>query len=83
MVRDGGRLIAVSGDRLISERGVQVGTVPYDVDVRDDVAQLLKQIAARELRVEIERVYPFAEAPAALAKVQTRHARGKIVLRLE
>lgn len=83
VVRDDGALITISGDRLASERGVHVEMVPHQTDVREELAQLMTQIAAGELRVEIERVYPFEAAPAALAKVQTRHARGKLVLRLE
>ncbi len=82
VVRDGGRLITVSGDRLVADRGIRVEMIPHDVDVRDQLTQLMTEIAVGQVRVEIERIYPFEEAPAALAKVQTRHARGKIVLRL-
>ena len=34
------------------------------------------------LRLEVEQIYPFDSALEALTKVQTRHARGKIVLSL-
>ena len=83
LVRDGGTLITISGDSVEPERGIHLQTVPHQMDVRKGMAQLMTDIAAGELRVEIERVYPFEDAPAALAKVQTRHARGKLVLRLE
>ncbi|MEO7126518.1 MAG: NADP-dependent oxidoreductase [Nakamurella sp.] len=82
VVRDGGVVVAVSGDQVHSERGVQVRGVPHQMDTRGEMAQLLTDIAAGEILVEIEHVYPFEEAPAALAKVQMRHARGKLVLRL-
>ncbi len=42
----------------------------------------MTKVAAGEVRVQVERVYPFEEAAAALAKVTTRHARGKVVLTL-
>ncbi len=82
VVRDDGRLIAISGDRLTSERGIHAEMVSSQADVRDGLVQLMTQIAAGELHVHLERVYPFEDAPAALAKVQTRHARGKLVVRL-
>ncbi|GHE32866.1 NADPH:quinone reductase [Streptosporangium violaceochromogenes] len=83
VVRDGGKLIAVSGDVVAPERDVHVEAVPHGTDVRGELTRLMTEIAKNEKRVEIERVYPFEEAQAALAKVQTRHARGKLVLRLE
>ncbi|PRZ42802.1 NADPH:quinone reductase-like Zn-dependent oxidoreductase [Antricoccus suffuscus] len=83
VVRDGGSVVSISGDIVEPERGVHVQTVPYQTDVRDELADLMAQIASREMHVEVERVYPFDNALDALAKVQTRHARGKLVLRFE
>ena len=83
VLKDAGVLISISGDAQISERGVRMSGVPYLMDVRDELVQLMTDIAEGELRVELERVYPFEQALAALAKVQTRRARGKQVLRLE
>lgn len=82
VVRDGGTVVAISGDVVPSERGVTVANIPYDVDVHDELVQFLVAIDKGEYRVELEHVYPFEEAQAALAKVQTRRARGKLVLRL-
>lgn len=82
VVRDGGRLITISGDRPAAERGVQVAMVSHEVDVRDELEQLMADVATQRIRVVIERVYPFEDALAALAKVQSRHARGKQVLRV-
>lgn len=83
MVRSGGTLITISPGRLAAERGVHVEMVLHQMDVRNELALLMTQLAAGELPVEVERVYPFENALDALAKVQTRHARGKIVLRLD
>jgi NADPH:quinone reductase-like Zn-dependent oxidoreductase len=82
VVRDGGRLIAVSGDQLPPQRRVQAETVSHLLDVHDELVQLMHDIAGERIRLVVERVYPFAEAQAALAKVQTRHAQGKVVLSL-
>ncbi len=55
---------------------------PHETDVRAELVDLMAKVAAGEVRVQVERVYPFEEAAAALAKVTTRHARGKVVLTL-
>lgn len=83
VVRDGGQLIAVSGDQLPFQRRVQVEVVSHLLDVHDELVQLMNDIAGQEIQLVTERVYPFTEARAALEKVQTRHARGKVVLSLE
>ncbi|MFD4348598.1 NADP-dependent oxidoreductase [Streptomyces coelicoflavus] len=83
VVRDGGVLVTVSGDVVTPERGVRVRVVPHDTDIREGLVRLTEEIARGDKRVEVERVHPFDEAPAALAKVRTGHARGKIVLRLD
>jgi NADPH:quinone reductase-like Zn-dependent oxidoreductase len=54
----------------------------YDADVRDELYALMKDIVSGDLKLVIEQTYPFGDALAALAKVQTRRARGKIVLSL-
>lgn len=82
-VKDGGRLVTVSGDLVTPVRGVHTQVVPHDTDVQDELARLMTEIARGTKRVVIERVYPFDEALAALAKVRTRHARGKLVLRVK
>lgn len=83
VVRDGGKLVSISGDQLAPERGISAEMVPYDVDVSDELVRMLELIASGGLRVEIKKIYPFSDALSALAKVQTRHARGKVVLNLE
>ncbi|GAA5226454.1 NADP-dependent oxidoreductase [Paeniglutamicibacter antarcticus] len=83
VVKDGGSLVSVSGDSVSSERGILMQGIPYQMDVQDDIAKLMMAVTSSEIRLEVERVYPFDEARDALAKVQTRRARGKIVLRLE
>ncbi|MPV50270.1 zinc-binding dehydrogenase [Pseudactinotalea sp. HY160] len=82
VVADGGRLVTVSGDEVMPERGIAVTMVDYRAQVRADLIRLMADVVANEVHVEIERVYPFDDAAEALARVRTRHARGKLVLRL-
>jgi len=81
IVRRGGTVVTVSGDRVDgARRGVTVRGIAYDVDVRGELDDLLRDIQSGAIHLEIERIYPFEEAAVALAKVQTRRARGKVVL---
>lgn len=83
VVRDGGDLVTISNDAVETERGVRVSVVPFQADVRAELEQLFTDVVEGNIQVELEHVYPFQEALDALAKVQTRHARGKLVLSLE
>lgn len=78
--RDGGRVITVSGDKLQSERGIEVAQVMVRSETRDDLAELAIRVANGEVHVEIERTYPLQDGLKALEKTETRHARGKLVL---
>ena len=80
VVKDGGLLMSISGDDLISERGITPTGIPYGADVTNELARLMEQITTGEVRLELERVYPFGDALDALAKVRTRRARGKLVI---
>jgi NADPH:quinone reductase-like Zn-dependent oxidoreductase len=82
-VRDGGRVVTVSGDHVEPTRGVAVVMPPHDLDVAEDLSSLMQQIADGGLRLTLEHVVPFTDALQALGKVQTRHARGKTVLTLQ
>lgn len=83
VLTDGGTLVSISGDALVPERGAHLTGLPYQLDVRTELGELMAQIASGELHLELERVYPFDEALDALAKVRTRRARGKVVISLE
>ncbi len=83
VVKDGGTAITVSGDSVTPQRGIRVDMVDYQADVRDDLAQLMAEVAKNQIHLEIEQVYPFDQALQALQRVRTRHVRGKLVLRIE
>ncbi|MDO5741096.1 MAG: NADP-dependent oxidoreductase [Ornithinimicrobium sp.] len=82
VVKGGGTVVTVSGDQAAPVGGVHVTGIAYDVDVRADAIALMDDIVSGAVKLIIEQVYPFADAPKALAKVQTRRARGKVVLSL-
>lgn len=83
VVRDGGKVVTVSGDQVSAERGVVVAQVKLDRDTRPALAQLASDVASGLVHIEIEKVYPFEQGVEALEKTETRHARGKLVLDLE
>ncbi len=83
VVKDGGTVVTVSGDRVHPVRGVVVTGLAYGADVRGELLGLMDDIVAGRMQLVIEEVYPFTDALSALAKVQTRRARGKIVISLE
>lgn len=83
-LRRGGTLVPVGWGRysqeLAEERGVGVQELlmaPFDADRLARIGELL---AAGELRVEIGKALPLAEAARAHELSESRRARGKIVL---
>ncbi len=48
-----------------------------------DLELLMKQVADGHLRVAIERVFPLADAPKALAQSRSGHVRGKVVVSID
>jgi NADPH2:quinone reductase len=44
------------------------------------IAHCLARVASGELRVEVDRVFPLAEAAQAHAYIEGRHAFGRVVM---
>lgn len=82
IVKNGGRVVVVSGDQVYPQRGVQIEHIPHHVDVSRELSELMQLIARKEIKLEIEQVYPFEEGIEALKKTQGRRARGKRVIAL-
>lgn len=82
VVKNGGKVVAVSGDQAPSRRNIVVTHIEHHPETRQRLARLVSEIAAGRIQLVIERVYPFKQAVDALEKTETRHARGKIVVRL-
>jgi|GEM_PF-5848887 len=62
--------------------GFYVFETPSPRTVARDLEAILSRVEAGKLRVPIERVYPFDEAPRAFEQLASRDVRGKIVLKL-
>lgn len=76
IVKDGGTVITISGDRIEPERGITAAFVPHKADVRNELHDLIEQIASGTYQLVIEEVYPFDQALEALQK-------HKLVMRAE
>ena len=59
--------------------GKDIAMVSAHVTTKD-LELLTELIEARKVRPEIDRRYPFAEIPAAIAYLEQGHARGKVVV---
>jgi NADPH2:quinone reductase len=82
IVKDGGDIVAVSGDQISPSRGIQSHQIPHMVDVSTELGDMFEKISRGEMKLTIEKTYPFTETLEALEKVKTRHARGKITISL-
>ena len=96
LVRDGGSVVLVTGEggsvlgpvpRMIRAAAVSIGSRRPVRSLAatprpETVTTLLDLVAGGRLTPVIERVWGFAEAPAALAHLETGHATGKTVVRI-
>lgn len=80
LVKDGGRMVVVSGDQVVPERGIRVEQIPHHIDVTRELDQLMNQIARKEIKLEIGKTFAFENSLDALRETQTRRARGKRVI---
>jgi NADPH2:quinone reductase len=82
-VRDGGRAISIvlQGAPLPLERGITGESFAAHGD-RARLEQLAALVDAGKLRPQADTVLPLDQAREALARVATRHTRGKIVLQI-
>jgi NADPH:quinone reductase-like Zn-dependent oxidoreductase len=80
VVRDGGKVVTISGDQVTPERQIAVEQVLHHPETRPELSQLAADVAAGRVRVVVDRAYPFEEGLVALEQAATRHARGKILL---
>lgn len=82
LVKDDGRLITVSGDNLqvTPQRNIDVQQIGHHVSTHHMVVQLVDDISKSNIKLVIEKEYPFSKALDALEKTETRHARGKSVV---
>ncbi len=82
VVKDGGRLITVSGDntQVPPERDIYINQMGHHADTRQALVKLVQAISKGKIQTVIEKEYPFERALEALEKTETRHARGKLIV---
>ena len=80
LVRDGGRIVTISGDRVTPLRAITVTQASHSPDKQALLAGLARDVAEGRIRAVIDRRWPLEEATAALEKVETGHASGKQVV---
>ncbi len=80
VVRDGGKVVTISGDQVTPEREITVEQITHHAETRQALSRIAADAAGGCLQVVVEHAFPFEQAPAALEKVGARRARGKTVL---
>jgi NADPH:quinone reductase-like Zn-dependent oxidoreductase len=80
-LRDGGRFASPLGGPSDLSRGIQASYVSLTL-LPGDLEDLAARAAAGTLRVEVSRVYPFADAVQAFVDFAGGHTRGKLVVDL-
>ncbi len=80
-LRPGGRIASPLGGPEDLDRGVEVSYVSTTL-LPGDLDDLAARAADGTLRVEVSRVFPFAEAVAAFVEFAEGHTRGKLVVSL-
>lgn len=83
VVKDGGKVISVSGDQFATERNITSVYFPYKMDVKEELISIMDKIASGDINLTIEIVYDFEDGLDALEKVRTRRARGKTIIEIK
>lgn len=65
-VKDGGKVITVSGDKVDSERNIVVQQFQHQLDIQQAIGNLVEDIAAGKIHLVIEHVFSFDQALDAL-----------------
>ncbi|MGO1470153.1 MAG: zinc-binding dehydrogenase [Tissierella sp.] len=83
LVKDGGKVISVSGDQFTTQRNIKAVYFPYNMDVKEELMGIIDKIVCGEINITIENVYDFDDGLDALEKVRTRRARGKSIIKIK
>jgi NADPH:quinone reductase-like Zn-dependent oxidoreductase len=80
VVRNGGKVVTISGDQVTAEREITIEQVLHHPETRLELSRLASDVAAGRVQAIVERAYPLEEGLAALEKAESRHAQGKVIL---
>lgn len=83
VVKDGGLLITVSGDsdQVKPERNIIIRQMSHQIKTPEKTIEFVNKISEGKINIVIEKEYAFEDALEALEKTETRHARGKLVVK--
>jgi NADPH:quinone reductase-like Zn-dependent oxidoreductase len=81
-LRPGGRMVDLTGSASYPRPGVHVDTAYVVRSDGNRLARVARMFDDGILKVEIQDIIPFEQAPDALELVQSKHVRGKIVLQI-
>jgi NADPH:quinone reductase-like Zn-dependent oxidoreductase len=84
IVKKGGILVALVGrvdQAELDKYGIRGVSLEAEYN-GDQLAEIGKLIDAKKIKVVVSETFPLADAATALTKANTRHARGKIVLKV-
>lgn len=83
VLKEGGKIIAISGDQFKPHKNVHIKQIAYHSDVKSELIQLMDSVISKKVKLFIERKYPFENGLDALQKTTTRRARGKLVVTVD
>lgn len=78
MVKAGGTMLTVSGDRVDPKRNIRVQQLHHNIGFSQAMKWLITEIQSGKITPVIEKIYRFKQALNALEKVEFGHARGKL-----
>ena len=85
MLKPGGILVTVAGMAdadAAAARRVRTEAVARSTETRPILEELARLVASRDLKPEIQHVFPLEQAAQAQAASETGHGRGRILLRV-
>ena len=84
VVKKGGIIVSITGppDKAELEKHGIRGTAMMAHPDADVLVELGKLIEAKKMRPVVSRVFPLADAAKAHEQIETRHTRGKIILKV-
>jgi NADPH:quinone reductase-like Zn-dependent oxidoreductase len=84
VVKKGGIIVSITGQpdqAELDKHGIRGSSLMAHPDAKV-LAELTKLIDAKKIKPEVSQVLPLAEAAKAHQQIETRHTRGKIVLKV-
>lgn len=84
VVKENGKLITVSGGQnaISPQRNIDIQQMGHRPNSDQKLKDFVKEVSQGNIKTFIEKEFPFEKALEALKKTETRHARGKSVVKV-